>query len=111
MVKKERVNDDALRRAHDKGMSLGEAAKVLGMKPQGVSYRWRVMGLKPHGKRRLPIAQRTVAATYKVRPSVIQMINLLAQKLKTTKSEVIAEAVKLMVEKHKLTGKKQEDEP
>jgi hypothetical protein len=103
MVKKEGISEEAFRRAHEKAMSLKEAARVLGMTPQGVAYRWRVMGLKPHGKSRLPKSKRTVPAFFRLPKSIVHLIDSLSRKLGLTRSEIVSEAIKMMVEKYKYT--------
>lgn len=109
MVKK-KVDDEILKRAHEKGLTLREASDVTGLSPWGVSQRWRTMGLKPHGKRRAPKSERTVPAFFNLRPVIVRLIGSLSRKLGTTKSEVVSEAVKLMVEKYKYSRlQKRED--
>jgi len=104
MVFEEQVTNEALKRAHEKGLSLAEAGRVLGMTPQGVSYRWRVMGLKPHGRRRMKKTKKTYV-TFSVHPSVVRLIDSLARKLNVSKSEIVTQAVKLMTENHKYVRK------
>jgi len=108
--KEQIIPEDALRRAHEKGLSLAEAGRVLGVSPQAVSYRWRQLGLKPHRKTRLPKTKR-VHLTFSLHPSVSRLIVSLARRLGISKSEVVSEAVKSMVEKYKYTRQhKQEKE-
>ena len=100
MVKK-KVNDEVLKRAHEKGLTLKEASDVTGLSPWGVSQRWRTMGLKPYGKRRPSKIERTVPAFLNLRPVIVRLIESLSRKLGINKSEVVSEAVRLLVEKYK----------
>ncbi len=103
---KTKVSNEALMDAYRKKMTLNQAAEALGISRQAVSARWKNLGLRPHraGEKR----GKTV--TLSIRPSTDRALNVLSRHLGLSRSAVVDQAVKSLLDALKATSKIQEGE-